>query len=71
MAAQELGWSHRRLIDRFRVSVGMPPKMLACILCFDRVAARLQAVTEPRLAEVALVCGYLARRLPGGGGVTG
>jgi AraC-like DNA-binding protein len=56
--AQELGWSHRRLIERFRMSVGMPPKALARILRFDRVAERLRATTEPRLAEVAYDCGY-------------
>jgi AraC-like DNA-binding protein len=36
----------------------MPPKALARILRFDRVAERLLAVTEPRLAEVAYDCGY-------------
>ena len=56
--AREMGWSHRRLIDRFRETVGMPPKALARILRFDRVAARLRAVEEPRLAEVAYDCGY-------------
>ena len=56
--AGELGWSHRRLIARFRESVGMPPKILARILRFDRVAARLRSVEEPLLAEVAYDCGY-------------
>ena len=90
--AQELGWSHRRLIKRFRESVGMPPKTLARILRFERVAERLRAAGEPCLADVALdggyydqahlnrdfrefagttPGGYLAQRLPDGGGVTG
>ena len=56
--ARELGWSHRRLITRFRESVGLPPKALARILRFDRVAERLRAVEEPQLAEVAFDCGY-------------
>lgn len=56
--AEELGWSHRRLIARFRESVGLPPKTLARILRFDRVAERLRQTEAPRLAEVAYDCGY-------------
>jgi AraC-like DNA-binding protein len=56
--ADELGWSQRRLIARFREQVGMPPKAVARILRFDRVARLLREVEEPRLAEVAYDCGY-------------
>jgi AraC-like DNA-binding protein len=56
--ADELGWSHRRLIARFREQVGMPPKTVGRILRFDRVAQLLLHVEAPRLAEVAYECGY-------------
>jgi AraC-like DNA-binding protein len=56
--AGELGWSHRRLIARFREGIGLPPKTLGRVLRFERVSRLLQHVEEPRLAEVALDCGY-------------
>jgi AraC-like DNA-binding protein len=56
--ADELGWSHRRLIARFREQVGMPPKTVARILRFDRVAQLLRDTEKPLLAEVAYDCGY-------------
>jgi len=56
--AEELGWSHRRLIARFREQVGMPPKTVGRILRFDRVARMLRDADELRLAEVAYDCGY-------------
>ena len=90
--AGELGWSHRRLIARFREGIGLAPKTMGRVLRFERASRLLQQVEEPRLAEVALDCGYydqahlnrdfrqfagttpggyLARRLPPGGGVEG
>jgi AraC-like DNA-binding protein len=56
--ADELGWSHRRLIARFREGIGLAPKTLGRVLRFERVSRLLQQVEEPRLAEVALDCGY-------------
>jgi AraC-like DNA-binding protein len=56
--ADELGWSHRRLIARFREQVGMPPKTVGRLLRFERVARLLLDVEAPRLAEVAYECGY-------------
>ena len=37
--APELGWSHRRLIARFRDDVGLPPKRVARIARFERLRA--------------------------------
>lgn len=54
--AAELGWSHRRLIARYRDAVGLPPKAIARIVRFERVSARLRAGTE--LAAAAAECGY-------------
>ena len=56
--ARELGWSHRRLIARFRDEVGMPPKLVGRIARFER--AREAIVDDPSadLAAVAARCGY-------------
>lgn len=56
--ADEVGWSRRHLIDRFREQVGMPPKALARVLRFERALDFLRQVHRPPLAEVALSCGY-------------
>ena len=47
--AAELGWSPRRLIDRFRDGIGLPPKLTARILRFEsrRQAARAPASRSP------------------------
>jgi transcriptional regulator GlxA family with amidase domain len=56
--AEELGWSHRRLIARFREGIGLAPKTVGRVLRFERVAHVLEHVEEPRLAELAVECGY-------------
>ncbi len=72
--AAELGWSPRRLIDRFRDHVGLPPKAAARVIRLDRAVSALRT-GAPRIAEVAAACGYadqahLARELRELGGVT-
>jgi AraC-like DNA-binding protein len=56
--AAELGWSHRRLIARFREQVGLAPKTVARVLRFDRAVAALGSSTPRGLAEIAFDCGY-------------
>ena len=56
--ADELGWSHRRLIARFRDQLGLAPKMLARIIRFDRAVRQLRASKPRTLAEIAFDCGY-------------
>jgi AraC-like DNA-binding protein len=56
--ARELGWSHRRLIARFRDQIGMPPKTVARVLRFERVSGLLREPATPELAQVAQDCGY-------------
>ena len=55
--SEELGWSRKRLIARFREQVGLPPKRLARLLRFHRVVRTLER-DEARLAEVAYACGF-------------
>lgn len=56
--AAELGWSHRRLIARFREQIGLAPKTVARVLRFDRAVAALGSSTPRGLAEIAVDCGY-------------
>jgi AraC-like DNA-binding protein len=55
---EELGWSHRRLIDRFREQIGLTPKTVARVMRFDRATAALRDPTGRSLAEIAYECGY-------------
>lgn len=56
--AQDVGWSHKHLIDRFRAELGLSPKGVARILRFGRVVQRLKAGPAPSLAALAQACGY-------------
>ena len=56
--AEELGWSRRHLAAQFREQVGVPPKLVARILRFERVVALLCRAEPRRWAEVAYACGY-------------
>jgi len=56
--ADELGWSHRRLIARFRDQIGLAPKTFARVIRFDRAVKQLRAPTTRNLAEIAFDCGY-------------
>jgi AraC-like DNA-binding protein len=55
--AAELGWSHRRLIARFREQIGLTPKTVGRVLRFDRAVTALRA-SAGGLAEIAFDCGY-------------
>lgn len=54
----ELGWSPRRLIDRFREQIGLTPKAAAAVIRFDRAAAALRSPEPPTFASLAYRCGY-------------
>jgi AraC-like DNA-binding protein len=54
--ATELGWSHRKLIARYRDAVGLPPKVVARIVRFENVCLRLRGGAG--LAVAAAECGY-------------
>jgi AraC-like DNA-binding protein len=55
--ARELGWSHRRLISRFRDAVGMAPKRIARIQRFERLSV-LASRPHHDWAAAAVECGY-------------
>ena len=56
--AEELGWSPRRLIERFREQIGLAPKAAAAVIRFDRAAHALRSAGPQSLAELAYDCGY-------------
>lgn len=56
--ARDLGWSHRRLIARFRDDVGLTPKAVARIVRFERLRDLLGAEPAIDLARAAAGCGF-------------
>jgi AraC-like DNA-binding protein len=56
--AEELGWSPKRLIVRFREQVGLPPKQVARLLRFQRVTNLFLAAETPDWSALARLCGY-------------
>jgi AraC-like DNA-binding protein len=56
--ARSSGVSHRHLIELFRRSAGLTPKVFARVRRFQRAVKLLARERSTRLAEVALACGY-------------
>ncbi|NUP20105.1 MAG: AraC family transcriptional regulator [Streptomyces sp.] len=56
--AEEVGWSHRHLLARFKEEVGLPPKAVARLLRFQRAFDFVRRDSETSWAEVAQLCGY-------------
>ncbi|MDQ2728931.1 MAG: helix-turn-helix domain-containing protein [Actinomycetota bacterium] len=56
--ADEIGWSRRHLINRFRRQVGLAPKSYARVLRFKRATDLLRAGHGARIADVAIAAGY-------------
>lgn len=56
--AEEVGISHKHLIDRFRAEVGVTPSRLRRILRFDGVVRRLAGTSTPNWAAVAMDHGF-------------
>jgi AraC-like DNA-binding protein len=57
--ADEVGWSHRHLIAKFRQQIGLPPKALSRIVRFNVLLQCLRTSSDQlRWAELAYDCGY-------------
>lgn len=56
--SRDVGWSRRYLTERFHAEYGLPPKVMARILRFERGVARLRRVPRTRLADLAADLGY-------------
>ena len=56
--ADDVGWSRRHFGLRFRETFGLPPKVMARVLRFERAQRLLRLPTQPSLASVASACGY-------------
>jgi len=54
----EVGWSQRHLITRFRSDIGLSPKTMARVMRFGRAARLLRLPVRPGLSTIALDCGY-------------
>jgi AraC-like DNA-binding protein len=54
----ELGWSPKRLIARFREQIGLPPKQAARLLRFQRATTLIAAAESPDWGALARMCGY-------------
>ena len=58
VVARELGYSHKHLIHLFRQHVGIPPKLLARIMRFDRLIQHLRRGATGTWADLSLEFGY-------------
>jgi AraC-like DNA-binding protein len=56
--ADEVGWSRRHLVTRFRQQVGLPPKTVARIVRFRHLLDRLTAHGPVAWPRLAVECGY-------------
>jgi AraC-like DNA-binding protein len=54
----QVGWSRRHLAARFHAEVGLPPKVVARILRFERVTRTLRTRNGGGIADIAYACGY-------------
>lgn len=55
LLAEELGWSRKRLVARFREQIGLPPKAVARLLRFERARGLAGSMTW---GELAFACGF-------------
>lgn len=56
--AAELGWSRKRLIERFRTAIGLTPKTAARLLRFCHAVELVDRDGDPDWADVAIGSGY-------------
>ena len=56
--AEELGWSRKRIVARFREEVGLPPKTVARLIRFERARGLAESSDRPDWAGIAFESGY-------------
>ncbi|MDR3036207.1 MAG: helix-turn-helix domain-containing protein [Kitasatospora sp.] len=56
--ADEVGWSHRHLLTKFRQQAGLRPKTVARLVRFDGVLRRLDGCRLPDWGRLAAEAGY-------------
>lgn len=56
--ATDVGWSRRHLAGRFRREYGLPPKVAARVVRFERSVGMVRQRPRRPLVEVAVTCGY-------------
>jgi AraC-like DNA-binding protein len=56
--AEQLGWTSKRLVARFRAEVGLPPKVYSRVARFRKAVAALEDCSDVDWTDVALSCGY-------------
>ena len=56
--AEEIGWSRKHLVDRFRSELGVAPKSIARMMRFHHACRLAQAGTTPGWAGIAAESGY-------------
>jgi AraC-like DNA-binding protein len=55
---EDVGWSHKHLIDQFRDQLGAPPKLIGRVLRFQRAIKLIGRSHPARWTELALECGF-------------
>ena len=54
----EIGWTRKRLVARFREQIGLPPKAIGRVMRFQRALELLSAERSCNSIDVAYSCGY-------------
>jgi len=56
--SDEIGWSRRHFVARFRQQVGIPPKPCGRVLRFDHAVRLLKGQDSSSITDIAALCGY-------------
>ena len=56
--SEQLGWTRKRLVKAFRDEIGIPPKLLARVLRFQRALTECNSQTIADSSQLAAECGY-------------